>query len=235
MKKTLVLLAACVMLGCSGPGAGLEEGLEGDVELRQSALSYQSPYSTAVLAVVGKRNGTAYLVYQKKSDYSCTWYTLGTSGGLTGHVSASLTSNDDGAVTVGSGGFGMNCGGSWTTFTEVTYNGYWISFNGGLGNDWMNANGSNTALYGEGMSDTLVAMYSGNVLEGGDGDDTLVATASSNTLRGQDGNDCIEAPNYQLVFDCGSASGYTNDRYFYLNTNHTGCDVPVAKYTCLSY
>jgi hypothetical protein len=77
--------------------------------------------------------------------------------------------------------------------------------NGGLGNDFVSANGN---LNGEGGDDILIGGASGNTLNGGDGEDILDGRGGSNTLNG--------GANADTILVSGTAGPDT------ITTTHTG-------------
>lgn len=201
------------------------------VAKQASFLSYSTPYVNfggiprnvaPVFVGFGMNNGSNWVVYQRTSDFHCTWYWVN-SGAMTG-TQISISGSLDGDTLYAA--FSGQSQGVWCANYGVNYPLYapsiaanqanTVSFNGTGGNDYFIVGGATapgawtTTLVGGNNNDHMYFNGYNQDVSGNDGNDSLVnyTSSSSTAMRGGAGADCLSSPQSSpfAFYDCGSGS-----------------------------
>jgi Ca2+-binding RTX toxin-like protein len=249
-KLRLALALLAPLLACAqAPGPDLAP--EGAVEVTHQPLqtTLTSPYGAAPVDIyVGRwyQDGDHqhYVVFRRKSDWSCQWYLVGGTNNIDQDLNILSGPGDDYIDVVRYGGRdSFQC---WYRFIQsaVTYyfdpafhDGSTITVLGGAGMDQLDCGGFRGPVIcrGELGNDLLISRQYQAELYGGAGNDTLFGTAFGTVLQGGDNDDCVQFGDGNIGdgVDCGANDPSTYGDKVAPSSLHTlNCEVVVD--TCAS-
>lgn len=187
--------------------------------------------------VAGSSGGYVFVVFRRRVDRDCSYYSVGTSANnntLADNVVVSTFNGDD---VIGIQNAYLNCKEGQIAFGSFAFNGYYIDVYAGGGNDFVQVGQNFSYGFGESGHDRLVAKWPNAMLDGGSENDQLVFLAtgsSSDAAYGRDGNDCLWDQDFQFqAMDCGNGtdkfrSGMSANGLCELSTATTQCNTPTV-------
>jgi len=201
MKKLILGALAFLNATAAAPAMAITDITPpwGDAPAVANVGSYTVPTSPPAPVIV-----IQIIQWERMSDHACFAQQIGSAAGLSTDYTIHGTTGDD--ILRIRKGTSEICG---KTINPLVYNGHFLDFAGGDGNDVLTTWGGDTWLWGEGGDDGLYSENPSGKEDGGPGSDaiTYVGPSGSARLVGGDGNDCLsDANRTSRLFDCGAGS-----------------------------
>lgn len=243
-----LLLALALTFACQGPPPDDVKPIR-----RASFLSYTTPYANQtaptwnvapVFVGFGSNNGSNWVVYQRLSDFNCTWYWINSGALSNTQISISGSMAGDTLYIAYAG----QSQGVWCANYGVNYplgppsiaanQAVTVQMNGTDGDDYMIIGGTSTSgawttsIYGGNGNDHLYFTGYNFTALGDSGNDSLVnyTNSSSTYMNGGDGNDCLSSPYGSpfATYDCAAGA----DQSYPFALGSTNCETLMQNGNC---